>query len=107
VREKLIRDGIPKLAADAGDPITVRTATPAELPALLRAKLTEETAEAIDAGEDGLLGELADVLEVVHVIAALHGHTPADLEQARVDKAGARGRFEQGLVMQLPDGEGR
>lgn len=107
MREKLIRDGIPKIAADAGDPITVRTAASAELPQLLRMKLTEEALEVIDAGEDGLLEELADVLEVVHAIAALHGHTPADLEQARVDKARARGRFEQGLVMQLPDREGR
>lgn len=105
--EKLIRDGIPKIAADAGDPITVRTATPAELPVLLRMKLGEEAVEVIDAGPDGLLEELADVIEVVHAIAALHGHTPADLEQARVDKAGARGRFEQGLVMQPPDREGR
>lgn len=105
--EKLIRDGIPKIAANNGDPITVRTATPAELPVLLRMKLGEEAVEAIDAGPDGLLEELADVIEVVHAIAALHGHTPADVERARVDKAGARGRFEQGLVMQLPDREGR
>lgn len=107
MREKLIRDGIPKIAADAGDPITVRTTTPAELPQLLQMKLTEEALEVIDASPDGLLGELADVLEVVHALAELHGHTAADVEQARIDKALARGRFEQGLVMQLPDREGR
>ena len=100
--EKLIRDHIPKLAADNGDHITVRTATPAEFPALLRAKLAEETAEAIAAGPDGVLGELADVLEVVRALAAVYGHGPADVERARAVKAVVRGGFGGRLVMQIP-----
>jgi predicted house-cleaning noncanonical NTP pyrophosphatase (MazG superfamily) len=102
VTEKLIRDGIPKIAADNGDPLTVRTASPTELPILLRMKLAEEAVEVIDASPSGLLEELADVIEVVHALAALHGHTPADIEHARAEKAAARGRFAHGLVMQLP-----
>lgn len=100
--EKLIRDHIPKIAAGHGRHLTVRTATAEELPALLRTKLTEETAEVIGADPGGLLDELADVTEVVHALGALYGHTVADIERARASKAAAHGRFECGLVMKLP-----
>ncbi|WP_394436207.1 hypothetical protein [Streptomyces sp. SGAir0957] len=99
--EKLIRDGIPKLAANHGQALAVREADPAELPVLLRMKLAEETREVIDADKAGLLEELADVVEVVHALAALHGHSLADLERTRADKAAARGGFQDGLVLEI------
>ncbi|MCX5528985.1 nucleoside triphosphate pyrophosphohydrolase [Streptomyces sp. NBC_00006] len=102
--EKLIRDLIPKLAADRGQHLPVREAAPAELPVLLRMKLAEECVEAIDASLDGLLEELADVLEVVHALAGLHGHSLAELEQARAAKATTRGGFKQGFVLELEEG---
>ncbi|MEV5944660.1 nucleoside triphosphate pyrophosphohydrolase [Streptomyces sp. NPDC051994] len=97
--DKLIRDLIPEIAAAHGDYLTVRTARPSELPGLLRAKLAEETTEAITAGDDTLLDELADVTEALHALAAHHGHSPADIEAARAAKAAARGGFQQQLVL--------
>lgn len=61
-----------------------------EYPAALHAKLTEEVAEYLDAHDPQ---ELADVLEVLHALAALHGLTPEQLEAMRAAKAQARGGF--------------
>jgi predicted house-cleaning noncanonical NTP pyrophosphatase (MazG superfamily) len=92
---KLIRDLIPKLAADRGDTMTVRVADPAEMPGLLRRKLVEEVTEYLDSGDPE---ELADVLEVLHELAALHGWTPAALDGHRRAKARERGYFARRLV---------
>lgn len=61
-----------------------------EYAAALRAKLQEEVAEYLEAHDPQ---ELADVLEVLHALAALHGLTPQELEAQRAAKAQARGGF--------------
>ncbi|WP_018352583.1 nucleoside triphosphate pyrophosphohydrolase [Longispora albida] len=87
---KLVRDRIPEIIAASGAVPQHRTAAPEEAEALLRAKLAEETAEFLGSGE---AEELADVLEVLHALAAQRGLTPADLEGLRAAKAEARGAF--------------
>lgn len=101
--EKLIRDNIPKIAADHDDHLITRDADPCELPVLLRMKLAEEAIEVADAGEEDVLEELADVLEVIRALAALYGYSPDDIERVRAAKAAARGGFGKGLVMELPN----
>ena len=56
--EKLIRDGIPALAAAEGRSLAVRTAAPDELARLLGLKLVEETQE-VTARERFVLGQAA------------------------------------------------
>lgn len=102
MNEKLIRDGIPEVAAANGDPIRVRVAQPSEMPALLRAKLLEEFNEVMDASTAELLGELADLVEVAYALAAAHGHDAGMLNAARVGKRVERGAFSKRLVMRLP-----
>ncbi|MDB5046320.1 MAG: hypothetical protein JWQ08_2370 [Deinococcus sp.] len=67
-----------------------RVLNAAEYPVALRAKLNEEVAEYLEAHDPE---ELADVLEVLHALTALHGLTPQELEARRVAKADARGGF--------------
>ncbi len=63
---KLVRDRIPELLAERGVPFEARTASKAELPGLLLAKLDEEMAEYLAAADNlARAEELADVLEVV------------------------------------------
>ncbi|MBP5875681.1 MazG nucleotide pyrophosphohydrolase domain-containing protein [Streptomyces scabiei] len=100
VTEKLIRDLIPALAAADGQHLTVRTAAAQEMPGLLRRKLVEESAEAAAADGQHLVEELADVLEVVRALAAVHDFEVADVERARVAKLSARGGFERGVVLE-------
>ncbi|ALW89075.1 nucleoside triphosphate pyrophosphohydrolase [Deinococcus actinosclerus] len=82
---KLVRDRIPDLFSGQ-----TRTLTEGEYCAALRAKLEEEVAEYLDSGD---AEELADVLEVLRALAALHGLSPEELEALRRAKADARGGF--------------
>ncbi|WP_329520293.1 nucleoside triphosphate pyrophosphohydrolase [Spirillospora sp. NBC_01491] len=100
--EKLVRDRIPEIIRAAGREADSRIAAPGEHRALLRAKLYEEAGEYAASGDPA---ELADLLEVVHALAGLHGLTPTDLEEQRATKAAARGGFSARLVLRLPPPE--
>lgn len=97
--EKLIRDRIPEIAARNGRPVNVRTASAAELPELLRTKLGEEYLEVLSAGPEGLLEELADLIEVAYALAQAHGHSGTALDVARSLKRYQRGSFIRGIVL--------
>ncbi|EYB68551.1 hypothetical protein DEIPH_ctg021orf0068 [Deinococcus phoenicis] len=83
---KLVRDRIPDLFPEN----VYHMLDEAEYARALRDKLLEETQEYLT---DRPPEELADVLEVLHGLAALHGLTPADLEMLRARKAAERGGF--------------
>jgi predicted house-cleaning noncanonical NTP pyrophosphatase (MazG superfamily) len=88
---KLVRDHIPDIIrSDGRAPNVVRLEAAQRLPALL-AKLHEETAELAAATDAEVLGELADVLEVLRALAQEH-----DLSWWSVDAEAARKRVERG-----------
>jgi predicted house-cleaning noncanonical NTP pyrophosphatase (MazG superfamily) len=118
---KLIRDRIPEIAlAKEGVPMATHIADDAEYSAALVAKLQEEVDELLAAPSD--LGEFADVLEVLHAIAAErglpvsdiaelsgaidmlhalgeeHSISPSDMEAARIAKREKRGGFERRII---------
>jgi predicted house-cleaning noncanonical NTP pyrophosphatase (MazG superfamily) len=102
---KLIRDGVPQLIRAQGLTPVLRVAEPDEHMALLLAKLREEAAEVEQAIEDyadnvntAIVGELADVMEVLFAIAGCIGASRAEVEEARIRKAAQRGGFTQRLV---------
>jgi predicted house-cleaning noncanonical NTP pyrophosphatase (MazG superfamily) len=97
--EKLVRDRIPEIIRSSGREPATRVAEAAEYTSLLRTKLYEEAGEYTTSGDPS---ELADILEVVHALAALHGLTPEDLEHQRAAKETARGAFTQRFVLALP-----
>ena len=70
------------------------------LVAALRRKLLEEALEALDAstGSD-LVGDLADVPEVVRAIAKAVEVSPQQLEEERLRKLKKRGGFEEGYML--------
>jgi predicted house-cleaning noncanonical NTP pyrophosphatase (MazG superfamily) len=103
---KLIRDGVPQLIRAQGLEPVLRVAEPDEHVALLLAKLREEATEVEQAIEDyadsvspaAVVGELADVMEVLFAIADCIGSSRAEVEEARIRKAAERGGFAQRLV---------
>jgi len=76
----------------------VRTATDDELPLLAKAKLLEEAGEVVSSRPDDILGELADVLEAVRLVAHVYGYTDQDVEEARASKTETKGTFSTGIV---------
>lgn len=95
---KLVRDRIPEIICGRGGDPVVRVADPAEYRALLRAKLVEEAGEVLTADEVSVAEELADVLEVIHAMAAELGFGFGQVEKVRVAKAAERGGFGGRIV---------
>jgi predicted house-cleaning noncanonical NTP pyrophosphatase (MazG superfamily) len=100
--KKLVRDRIPGIMAAQGKKegtdfsITVVEGD-AYRQALVK-KLDEEVAE-FKRKHDG--EELADILEVLHALAALDGVSPQELEERRRRKAEERGGFKKRLILEM------
>lgn len=93
--EKLIRDKLPQIMRAQGLAVFDRRLDDADFVEALKAKLLEEAAEARTAGSaDELLGELADLSEVILALAEAHGLTLGDIEAQRLAKRAERGGFE-------------
>ncbi|AIQ50800.1 nucleoside triphosphate pyrophosphohydrolase [Paenibacillus sp. FSL R7-0331] len=97
---KLVRDGIPALIASWGKACSTRAMDSGEYIEALRLKLNEEAEEYLEAEQDKqALEELADLLEVIHALAAVHGGDSVLLEQIRADKAAQRGGFSNRILL--------
>ena len=95
---KLVRDRIPQIIRQGGaEPVTYK-ASPEEYRNRLRDKLGEEIAEFLEADDAKAPEELADVLEVVHALAADLGIDTDQLEKIREAKANERGGFANRVV---------
>ncbi|TWD82019.1 putative house-cleaning noncanonical NTP pyrophosphatase (MazG superfamily) [Kribbella amoyensis] len=95
---KLVRDRIPEIVRAHGEEPNTYQAGPDEYRRRLRAKLTEEVGEFLEAGQEQAIEELADVLEVVYALAADLGVDRVRLEQVREEKAEQRGGFTERIV---------
>ena len=94
---KLVRDKIPQIIKAAGRNCTCSVLSDQEYLTLLDAKLNEEVAEY---QESGALEELADILEVIHAIAAARGSSIGEVEAIREAKLEERGGFEQRILLE-------
>jgi predicted house-cleaning noncanonical NTP pyrophosphatase (MazG superfamily) len=97
---KLVRDGIPDMIRDRGERAESIALRGDALVAALRQKLVEEAFEALDASSgDELLGELADVQEVLLALTAALNIDPGAVEQERLRKRKKRGGFDRGVML--------
>jgi predicted house-cleaning noncanonical NTP pyrophosphatase (MazG superfamily) len=94
---KLVRDRIPEIISAGGATPEVRVLAAADFFAALIAKLHEEADELGSAGPDELLGELADVREVLATLTTTLGFTEDQVASAAADKRRERGGFSQRL----------
>ena len=93
--EKLIRDKLPEIMRGQGLAVFDRRLDDEAFDLSLRAKLLEETLEAQAAADpQELVGELADLTEVMLALGALHGVSAADLEATRQATRQERGGFD-------------
>ncbi|MBE0542398.1 MAG: nucleoside triphosphate pyrophosphohydrolase [Verrucomicrobia bacterium] len=97
---KLVRDRIPIVIQKAGGLARVRHVPRSEANAMLAQKLIEEAFEVRGALQEGLIEELADVLEVVDTLRSHAGIDKERLERLREEKRAKRGGFDQLIYLE-------
>jgi predicted house-cleaning noncanonical NTP pyrophosphatase (MazG superfamily) len=103
---KLVRDRVPELIRERGGRPATRVLDAPSYHVALLAKLVEEAAEARQAADADLPGELADVLEVLRALAASAGLTWDQLQAAADTKRNHRGGFTGRLFLEYVDQAG-
>lgn len=97
---KLVRDRIPEIIEGNGKTSKVRILLDDEYKQELQKKLQEELEEYLTASnEKDSIEELADMLELIHAITAIHGSTMEELEQVRLRKLADRGGFKDKIFL--------
>ena len=97
---KLIRDRIPETLEQSGKKFTVETLNHDRYILELKKKLNDEIVEYQDAAtNEEALEELADMLEVIYSLTAVHKSSVEELEKIRANKAAERGSFEDKLYL--------
>ena len=98
---KLVRDKIPSVIRRKGESVEVVRLKGDALLTALRQKLVEESFEALDAKSfDELIGELADVQEVIDGICEALPASRQQVDAEQVDKRERRGGFRQGFMLE-------
>jgi predicted house-cleaning noncanonical NTP pyrophosphatase (MazG superfamily) len=95
LRGKLVRDRIPEIIRQDGRTPIIETASPEDYGRYVRAKLEEELEEYLSSGD---VAEVADLVEVCFITAALHGVGQDALLAIARDKRQQRGAFTKRLV---------
>jgi predicted house-cleaning noncanonical NTP pyrophosphatase (MazG superfamily) len=98
---KLVRDKVPGVIKRKGESVEVVRLKGDALLSALRQKLVEEAFEALDAKSfDELIGELADVQEVISGICEAIPALKEQVNAEQVDKLERRGGFTQGFMLE-------
>lgn len=100
VYNKLVRDRIPEIIENSGKKFTTKILDDDQYELELKKKLLEEMEEYQNASNDNeALEELADLLELMHALAKVHGASMEEVEKIRQDKASKRGGFEEKIFL--------
>jgi predicted house-cleaning noncanonical NTP pyrophosphatase (MazG superfamily) len=97
---KLVRDKIPAIIEGTGKSFNTRILSEEEYIQELQNKLQEELEEYLNAPDHpNAIEELADMLEIIHALTAIHNLSIEELEQVRVKKAADRGGFKDKIFL--------
>lgn len=100
VYNKLVRDRIPEIIENSGKKFTTKILDDDQYELELKKKLKEEMEEYQNTSNDNeALEELADLLELMHALAKVHGASMEEVEKIRQDKASKRGGFEEKIFL--------
>jgi predicted house-cleaning noncanonical NTP pyrophosphatase (MazG superfamily) len=99
IYNKLIRDKIPNIIAEQGKTFEIELLDDQTFIKKLNEKLKEEIEEYYNAKEDEVIGELADILEIVYAIADYNGISIEELENERELKKLKRGGFKERIYL--------
>ncbi|MBY0246553.1 MAG: nucleoside triphosphate pyrophosphohydrolase [Nitrospiraceae bacterium] len=97
---KIVRDKIPEIIAKRGEQSEILNLQGEALITALKQKLVEEAFEALDAKSgDDLVGELADVSEVIDALCSSLKISDTNLTAVKKEKHRKRGGFEKGIML--------
>jgi predicted house-cleaning noncanonical NTP pyrophosphatase (MazG superfamily) len=100
VHNKLVRDRILEIIEKTGKHYTSRILSEEEYKQEVRKKMHEELAEYEKAAtNEEVVEELADLLELIHAAASIHGASVEQLEDIRRQKAEKRGGFNERIYL--------
>ncbi len=97
---KIVRDKIPEIIAKRGEQSEIVNLQGEALITALKQKLVEEAFEALDAKSgDDLVGELADVCEVIDALCSALKVSDSNLAAVQKEKHRKRGGFKKGIML--------
>lgn len=97
--DKLIRDNIPEIMTNAGKSFIVEEMDDKKYLLKLKEKLIEEAKEVNEASGDEIIGELADVMEIISAIENVYSINHNLVIEKQSAKAKSNGRFEKKLLL--------
>ena len=98
---KLVRDNVPNIIENNGEKAITRILNDEEYRTELYKKLLEESNEVTNSeSTDGILEELADVLEVIKSIAELNNKDLNDVIEIANQKRLKRGGFQKRILLE-------
>lgn len=100
IYNKLVRDKIPNIIEEKGETPVVKILDSSEYKKELERKLYEEYVEVIEASGDERIEELADMLEVIRMLAKLEDKNLDDVILAADLKNEKRGAFEERIFLE-------
>lgn len=103
---KLIRDRIPEIiTADNAVP-KISILSDSQFTLALKQKVVEEAMELLETKtKEDVLGELADILELVDTILLDHDISKEEVEEKKISKMNKRGGFTERLFLEYVDEE--
>lgn len=100
VYNKLVRDLIPEIIQKDNKKCTTKILDEENYVIELKKKLVEELEEYQEAtSNEEAIEELADILELMHALAEVHGSSMGEVEEVRKEKAEARGGFKDRIYL--------
>jgi predicted house-cleaning noncanonical NTP pyrophosphatase (MazG superfamily) len=100
IYNKLVRDRIPEVITRNGKTCSTRILDNEEYKEELKKKSFEELEEYVKAQTDEeAMEELADILEILHALAKVHGSTMRDVDDIRKSKVEKRGGFRDKVFL--------
>lgn len=106
VYNKLVRNLIPEIIEKDGKNCSTKILNDENYEKELKKKMYEELEEYIEAeNNEAALEELADILELMHALAKVHGSDIATVEKIREQKQIKRGGFEERIFLIEVDDE--
>lgn len=100
IHNKLVRDKIPEVIEATSKVFSTRILDEEEYKVELKKKMQEELTEYLAAtSNEEAVEELADLLELIHAAANVHGANVEELEELRKVKAEKRGGFAERIYL--------